>query len=179
MSVSRIKYIKQYVPVSSYTYDSGNSVVSITTSSNHLLFTGVPIFLTSDKQYSAYNTVATVISANTITAPVTAVNYIQGLTHVGLFGYLPTQIGAQEAQTLPRATGTQSVVQSYVNGAGGAEYGIEVSLDTSHWIAVNTVTHGATSGNTMYSTISPGWAYMRANVTSIGTNTNLVIMTGE
>ena len=76
MSVSRVKYIKQYVPVSSYTYDSGNSVVSITTASNHLLFTGVPIFLTSDKQYSAYNTVATVISSNTITAPVTAVNYI-------------------------------------------------------------------------------------------------------
>ena len=94
-------------------------------------------------------------------------------------GYLSGQTGDKEEQTLPRATGTDSIIQSYVNGTAGASYTIQVSLDANHWINANTITHGTDNGNTTYATIKPGWAYMRANVASIGANTNLVIMTGE
>lgn len=174
MSISRVKYIKQYFPVLSYTFSSGSTEV---TANNHLLFTGIPVSLTSDKQYFAYNSYATVTSGNTFTIPST--EYIHNITHFSINGYVSGQSGEMEAQTLPRATGTETIVQSYVNGAGGASYKIDVSLDKEHWINMGTISHATVSGNTAYMTLSPGWAYMRANVVSIGANTNLVIMTGE
>lgn len=174
MSVSRIKYIKQYFPIENYEYSSGNIEV---TSNNHLLFTGVPVSLTSDKQYSAYNSIAQVNSDSIFSIP--SSEYIHNLTHYSVTGYLSGQSGVMESQTLPRATGTETIVQSYVNGEGGATYAIDVSLDKSHWINLVTIVHGSDSGNTAYLTISPGWAYYRANVASIGANTNLVIMSGE
>ena len=172
MSVSRVKYIKQFFVVSSTSYNSG-TITAI--ANNHGLFTGIPVSLTSDKNYAVINGNATVTSANTFT--IASNIEPQFVTHFSINGYLTT--GEKEAQTLPRATGTETIVQSYVNGTGGATYKLDVSLDKEHWINLQTVTHSSTSGNTNYITISPGWAYMRANVASIGANTNLVIMTGE
>ena len=71
------------------------------------------------------------------------------------------------------------VVQSYVRGTGGAVYKVEVSMDSEHWVETATVTHTTTTDDTGFVTIQPGWAYMRPNITSIGVNTNLVIITGE
>lgn len=174
MSVSRVKYLKQYFPITSYSFDSGISTIS---ANNHLLFTGIPVSLTSDKQYFSYNSFATVISANSFSVP--SSEYIHNLTHFCINGYVSGQTGRMEPQTIPRATGTETIVQSYVNGTGGATYNVDVSLDKDHWISLGSIVHGSQSGNTAYLTISPGWAYMRANVASIGANTNLVIMTGE
>ena len=172
MSVSRVKYSKQFFTVSSVSYNSGTVTV---TANNHGLFTGIPVSLTSDTNYSVINGNATVTSANTFTI---ASNISpQFVTHFSISGHLTT--GEKEAQTLPRATGTETIVQSYVSGSGGATYKLDVSLDKEHWINLQTVTHGSTSGNTTYVSISPGWAYMRANVTVLGANTNLVIMSGE
>ena len=176
MSSSRVRYTKQFIKINSYSYDTTNKVYNIT-ANNHNLFTGVPIYLSSDQYYTSYLTSAVVTSSNTFTA--NCVDSIQSLTHVYVNGYLSGQTGEKEQQTLPRSTGTDTVIQSYVNGTGGAVYNIQVSLDASHWITTNTITHGTNSGNTTYTTIKSGWAYMRANVTSIGANTNLVLMTGE
>ena len=174
MSVSRVKYSKQFFSVSTVSFDSGTGTVTVTANS-HGLFTGIPVALTSDTNYSVINGNATVTSANTFTIA----SYVnpQFVTHFSINGFLT--IGEKGAQTLPRATGTETIVQSYVNGAGGASYKLDVSLDKEHWITLNTITHASVSGNTSYATISPGWAYYRANVASIGANTNLVIMSGE
>lgn len=172
MSVSRVKYPKQFSPVFSTTFNSGTVIV---TANNHGLFTGIPVALTSDKNYAVINGYATVTSANTFTIP-SNINP-QYVTHFAINGYLSS--GEKEAQTLPRATGTETIVQSYVNGAGGAAYKLDVSLDKEHWVTLQTVSHASVSGNTSYVTISPGWAYYRANVSSIGANTNLVVMSGE
>ena len=172
MSVSRVKYPKQFSSVVSTTFNSGTVTV---TANNHGLFTGIPVALTSDKNYAVINGFATVTSANTFT--IANFTNPQDVTHFAIKGYLTT--GEKEAQTLPRATGTETIVQSYVNGAGGATYKLDVSLDSEHWVNLQTISHASVSGNTSYVTISPGWAYYRANVTTIGANTNLVIMSGE
>ena len=176
MSSSRIRYPKQFIEINSYSYDTTNKVYNIT-ANNHNLFTGVPLYLASEPYYTSYLTSAVVTSGNTFTANCT--QSIEKLTHVYVNGYLSGQVGEKQEQTLPRATGTDTVIQSYVNGTGGASYTIQVSLDKSHWITVNTITHGVDAGNTAYATVKPGWAYMRANVTAIGANTNLVLMTSE
>lgn len=173
MSLSRIKYIKQNFPISSYTYANGK--ITVTSSGNHNLFTGLPVTLISDINYYAVNGTANVTSANTFSINYT--KHVQDLTHYGYNGYIST--GAKDAQTLPRATGTETIVQSYVTGTGGAAYNIDVSLDAQHWIVAANATHTSTSDDTVFLTISPGWAYYRANVTAIGANTNLVFISGE
>lgn len=177
MSVARVRYIKQFFGISNYSFDSTNGILTITTANSHNLFTGIPITVTSDKSYDAVVGTANVTSSNTFTIRTNI-----GLQYADNFcvnGYLPGQTNGQQAHTLPRGTGCNTVIQSYVNGAGGSTYNIHVSLDGNHWVALNTVIHGSSDGNTMYSTIEPGWAYMRANLVSVGANTNLVIMTSE
>lgn len=176
MSTQRVKYIKQFFPLTSYTYN--NNVFSVV-ANNHLLFTGVPVYLTSDRNYGAVKGIANVTSSNTFTVTTEGTFFDQQLTHFAVDGYLPTQTGGQSEHTLPRGTGCDTVVQSYVNGTGGASFVVEVSLDKYHWIPSANITHSTTNNDTGFITISPGWAYMRTNINSIGANTNLVIMTGE
>lgn len=174
MSVSRVRYIKNFFPIVSYTYT--NNLITVV-ANNHNLFTGVDVTLTSGVSYDAYTAKANVTSANTFT--VQCNKHMQNIDSYCINGFLSNQTGEKPAHTLPRATGTDTIVQSYVNGTGGAAYKIDVSLDGVNWIYANTISHGSNSGNTTYITLKPGWAYMRANVTSVGANTNLVIMTGE
>lgn len=174
MSSARVKKAKTYYEISSYSFDSANNIVTAN-SVNHGLYSGIPCYLISDKDREFYKGTANVVSANVFTF---AINYRpQNLTHVAIDGY--TSIGNKPEVTLPRGTGTETIVQSYVNGTGGAAYNIDVSLDIIHWIPAANVSHTTSDGDTGFVTISPGWSYMRANVTSIGANTNLVIMTGE
>ena len=177
MSVSRVKYIKQYYPIQSYTYDTANGVVTIVTPVNHNVWSGLYVSLVSNVSYGACYGSANVISANTF--KIAYSNYLNELTHYEINGYLPNTAGPQSEQTLPRATGTDTVIQSYVNGANGAAYNVDVSLDKAHWITVGSVSHASVDQNTSSISIKPGWAYYRANVTSLGINTNLVIMSGE
>ena len=177
MSLSRVKYVKQYYPIASYTYDTPNNSVTIVTANNHNVWSGLYISLVSNLSYGACYGAANVISANTFTVKYS--NYIDGLTNYEINGYLPNTSGPQAEQTLPRGTGTDTVIQSYVNGANGASYSIELSLDKTHWIYTANVTHANTDQDTAFITVKPGWAYYRANVFSIGNNTNLVLMSGE
>ena len=172
MSVSRVKYIKQYFPITSYSYSSSNNTVSIT-SDSHGLFTGIPVALTSDKHYSAYNGSANVTSANTFTIE----SYVnpQDLTHFSINGY--TSTGAKDYQTLPRGRGIDSIIQTYANGAGGATVTIDVSLDANRWISLGSMT--VTNTNSAFIPVSPSWAYFRANVVSLVANSNLVVISSE
>lgn len=176
MSVSRVKYIKQFYPISSYIFDEANSSI-VVTANNHVLYANADVYLASGTQYAAYKTKVISNTVNTFT--VSATSNQSYLTDYYINGYVTGQTGAKEPQTLPRATGTETIIQSYVTGTGGASYSIDVSLDNSHWITTANVTHTTTNNDTGFITISPGWAYMRANINSIGANTNLVIMTGE
>lgn len=177
MSTSRVKYQKQFFPVSSFSKDTANGLITVTTSANHGLFTGIPVTITSGASYDAHTATITVSSANTFI--IGCNKHIQNIDNYCINGFITGQTGPQAPHTLPRGTGCDTVVQSYVNGAGGAAYSVEVSLDNDHWITLSTVTHPTTTGNTMFTLVSPGWAYMRANLTSIGSNTNLVLMTSE
>nr|QMP83395.1 MAG: hypothetical protein [Caudoviricetes sp.] len=176
MSVSRVKYQKQFFPVEAYNYDWANGKVVIT-STGHILHNNVTVTLASGASYDALTGLVTVINANTFSVP--AITNLQFIDNYALNGYVSGQSGEKPAQTLPRGTGCDAVIQSYVTGTGGASYKIDVSLDTEHWISHSTITHSTTSGNTYFITVAPGWAYYRANVTSIGANTNLVIMSSE
>lgn len=181
MATTRVKYHKQYFPIKSYTFDSANSVATIVanTAYTNLLYANLAIYLASSSQYTDYKTSVGTVSGNTFTASVATAQYIQNLSHFGVDGYLPGQTGGQAEQTIPRGTGAETVIQSYVSGTGGASYIIELSLNKTHWIASANVSHSNTNNNTGFITVSPGWAYYRANINSIGANTNLVIMSGE
>jgi len=176
MSSQRVRYIRQFFPIGSYTYNTTTATYSIT-ANNHLLFEGVPVYLVSEPYNTTHLSTANVTSSNTFN--VSCPSDLPKLSHYYVNGYLSNQTGVKPEHTLPRATGTETIVQTYVNGTGGASLSVDVSLDTQHWINVGSIVNGTASGNTGYITISPGWAYMRPNVVSIGANTNLVIMTGE
>jgi hypothetical protein len=182
MSSGRVKKSKQFFGISSYSYDTANGVINVT-ANGHNLFTGCPVYLTSDKSYEAYYATANVTSTNTFTV-LSGVTDLQFLTNFAIDGYLggPSgnlQIGNRHSHAIPRATGTDTVIQTYTNGAGGASILVDVSLDGSHWISFGSLTNGSADGNTVALTIKPGWAFYRANIQSIGANTNLVIMSGE
>lgn len=181
MATTRVKKPKQYFPIESYSYDLANSNVTIVanTAYTNLLFANVSIYLASATQYTDYKTSVRTVSGNTFTASVATAQYIQNLSHFGVDGYLPGQTGGQTEHTLPRGTGCDTVVQSYVDGTGGASFEIQLSLDKEHWIYFSDISHSNTDGNTSAIFIAPGWAYMRANLISVGANTNLVIMSSE
>jgi hypothetical protein len=177
MSTSRVKYQKQFFPVASFVKDSVNGIITITTESNHGLFTGIPVTITSGASYDAHTATITVTSANTFT--IGCNKHMQNIDNYCINGFISGQTGPQAPQTLPRGTGCNTVIQSYVTGSGGASYSIDLSLNNDHWITLSSITHPTTSGNTQFVSIAPGWAYMRANLSSIGANTNLVLMTSE
>ena len=95
-------------------------------------------------------------------------------------GYYSTGMtGGQDSLTLSSSTALVAVVQSHVSGVGGAVYTIEGSLDGLHWSTdAVIITHLGVDGNTQAATISPSWAYLRINITSIGAATRLYINLG-
>ena len=174
MSSQRVRYIKNFYPIDSYTNDRINGEVDVV-ANNHHLFSGATVYLTSDRDYTNFKGVANVTSSNTF-----SVNcYLDQntLTHYCIDGYLETQTGDKGAHSLPRAVGVDTIVQCYTTGVNGATLRVDVSLDETHWIYANTLTLNANSIG--YITLPKGWAYMRPNVVSIGANTNLTIMTGD
>lgn len=178
MGQSRVKNITQTFGISSYTFDSSNSIIKITTTNNHDLFTGIPVLLNSDIQYTSNTTVANVQTANTFWANSSV--YLNNLTSYTIKGYLSNNSGVQSEITLPRGTGVPLIIESYVQGTGGAAYGIDLSTDGKHWISnTSYIIHTTSDGNTANTEIIPGWPYMRANLGSVGANTNLVISIGS
>lgn len=177
MSTPRVKYMKQFFPIASYSQNDALKQVSVT-ANGHILFAGLPITLTAGKSYDATRAIVFSTAANTFIANCNTTIPEQLDSYV-VDGYLTGQVGGQSEFSIPRGTGAPAVVQSFVRGTGGATYNLEASLDSSHWISLANVSHATVTNNTAYNTVTAGFAFVRANVVSIGANTNLVIMLAE
>lgn len=185
MSTPRVRFLNQKIWISQTTWDAETETLTVECQVPHNLYTGALAIVTSTLTLDHYNTPkpVTVISPTvfTVSFPGTEYTHFQYDVHpyVVVNGFLPGQTGGIGQYTLPRQTGNAAIVQSYVTGTGGASYAIEVSLDGIHWISAATITHTTTTDDTGFVTIEPGWAYIRPNITSIGTNTTLSIITGQ
>ncbi len=174
MSASRINYITQEFGISSSAW--ANNVYTANTTANNYLFTGAEVRLLGSVR--TYTAPVTVIANNQFTVNMTA-EYRDNYNSYIVKGYLPGQTGARTPQAIQRGMATDAIIQSYVTGTGGAQYTIDVSLDSQHWINAATVAHSTTSNDTGFVTVAPGWCFYRANVASVGANTLLSIISGN
>lgn len=176
MNTGRVKYITQDKQVRNHSWD--NTKLVINTTENHGLYNNVTVSLLNIEHNEYVTGLANIISSNSF-------SIIPDKTLPGRYvlyrinGYLPGQTGPQSAQPIPRGLGTDAIIQSYVTGSNGANYKVEVSLDTEHWVNVASITHTSTTGDTGFITITPGWSHFRANVVAVGNNTLLTVMTGQ
>lgn len=181
MSTSRLRFMNQKFLISSTSWNNG--VLTVNTVDPHFLFDGVEVIVASsaitaiDYQGKSYPVTVTGERSFTVNADSDfgVGNYPYYVTRC----FLPGQTGAQEKQSLPRSNGYPIVVQSYVNGVGGAEYSIEASLNGEHWIQMATVSHDTSDGDTAFITVHPGWNYIRVSLSLVGSDTALVVFIGD
>ena len=174
MSASRIKYITQEFGISSSNW--ANNVYTANTVTNHSLFANVEVTLLGS--IGTYSAPATVVANNQFSVPMIK-ERTDNYQSYAVKGYLPGTVGGQEAQSMQRGMATDAIIQSYVTGTGTAQYNIEVSLDSQHWINAATVIHANTTNDTGFCKVAPGWCFYRANVASVGANTLLSIISGN
>ena len=174
MSSQKVRTLKNQIK---YTATWAANVLTVTTASNHNLVSGdIVKVLAASGNLDSVNHIVTVTAADTFTTPSTDKFYsLVGLIEIPFFR---TGITGRQILTSPHSTGIAAVIQSYVTGTGGAVYTIDQSLDGIHWTPSGiTVTHGTTTGDTQYTTSLVGnWAYLAANITSVGAATALTIM---
>ena len=176
MNTGRVKYITQDKQVRNHSWNNTNLIID--TTENHSLYNNVTVSLLNIERNEYVTGLANIISSNSfsiIPDKTLPGRYILYRIH----GYLPGQTGPQSAQPIPRGLGSSAIIQSYVTGSNGASYSVEVSLDTEHWINVASVVHTTDTGDTAFITIIPGWTQYRTNITAIGNNTLLTVMTGQ
>ena len=153
-----------------YTAVITGDVIQLTTSVSHYLVTGDVVQLT-DNQGRVVNKPVTVINGTTFDITTNnAESFVNGVVNISTFntGFIGRVIG-----NLNQSSGAAAVVQSFVSGAGGAVYTLDLSLDGVHWVVGQTVTHASANGDVQSQTILPAWAYCSINITSIGVNTKL------
>lgn len=177
MSTTKTHKLRQIFSVKSFSWAGDN--LTIVTNTPHLLFNGVTVAAHNiDAAYDSVKGIVTVIDSTTftITGKFTRGSFYQ----YQVDGFLPGQTGGVGSYSLPRALAYPLVVQSYVSGTGGATVALDLSLDGIHWVSSgSTLTNTTVDQNTQFATIAPGWAYIRPNITTIGANTLLTIITGE
>lgn len=174
MSASRIKYITQEFGISSSNW--ANNVFTANTVTNHSLFANVEVTLLGS--VGTYSAPVTVVANNQFSVPMVH-ERTDNYQAYAVKGYLPGTTGGQITQSMQRGMATDAIIQSYVTGTGGAQYTIEVSLDSQHWVNAATVAHSTTPNDTGFVTVAPGWCFYRANVASVGANTLLSIISGN
>lgn len=176
MSATRIKKLEQEFRISSFSWN-GN-ILTINTLSDHMLYNGVQVIV-KDVNFTL-NGVVTVINATSFSVPV---EYRQGSFYgYTIDGFLPGQVGFPEPgkYSIARGHSTAYIIQSYTEGTGGANFSIDLSLDGNHWISnVASISHNTVNNDSGYIVISPGWTFFRANLSSVGANTTLKIITGS
>ena len=173
MSSSKVRTLKTQIK---YTATWNANILTVTTASNHNLASNdVVKLLAASGNQDNVNHVVTVTSATTFTTPSTDKFYsLVGLVEIPFFR---TGITGRQIFTSPHSTGTDAVIQSYVSGTGGAVYTIDQSLDGIHWTPSGiTVTHGTSDQDTQGNALTGNWAYLAANITSIGVATALTVM---
>lgn len=170
MSSAKVKTVSKRII--NYTSTWATGTLTVTTSSAHYLATGNIVSLQFADTPQELNRVAvTVTGANTFTIALTDGNQVQSVGKV-IIGYWGTGVtGDQDVFSLPKATGTASVLQFTASGTGGASLTVYVTVDGIGWVALPTVSLAAADLATDFITIAPGWAQAKVNVTSVGAAT--------
>jgi len=175
MSVTRAHKLRQIFPIESFSWV--DDVLTIVTDAPHLLYDGIVVTAHNiDSAYDSVQGAVTVVDPTTfsITGQFTKGSFYQ----YQVDAFLPGQTGGIGVYPISRSLSYPTVVQSYVNGVGGASYKIQVSLDGEHWIDSENgaLAHTTVDEHTAFVTITPGWVYMRPNITSIGVATSLTVI---
>ena len=120
-------------------------------------------------------TVASVVDTLTITVTVLATNKYDFTNQQAIMPYLST--GQTGRFTIPFALEKNSgLVQYVVSGTGGASFTVAGSLEKNYPLpTLATVTLPATDGSTDSLVITTPYTYLHFTITSIGTNTQLII----
>ena len=149
-------------------------VLTVTTATHNLL-TGNVVTLVAGDSPQIITGAVTVVDATSFTMVALSEysTFNSGKLTTNAFS---TGFASRVMFTLPRGTANAAVVQSYVSGAGGAAYTLDLSLDGVHWVNAASVTHPTTNADTGFNTIGPAWAYASLNITAVGAATTMYAM---
>ena len=172
--MAKLQYHTQILTPTAVSWAGG--VLTIDFAAPHLLVAGHPITLEWQNIGQSINTtVASAPSGTQITVALVSQPSTLNLLVMIKF-YQAGFTGAGVAVPVMHSLGKPCMVQSYVDGTGGASYTLQVSLDGTHWVDVATVTHTLVDEHTDFVVVDPVVNFVRANVTSVGAATRLVVM---
>lgn len=175
MATTRFQYLDQIFPIESFVWDGTGLVCTIT---GHKLINGV--VAKAINTVSAYDSVTGVVQVIDVNSfRIVAAPVLGSFSEVKVNCYLPTQTGISKTYTIKKGEGSETVVQAYVVGTGGATFDVHLSLDGVGWTNAATVTLDTVNMDTGGFTFTAGWGYIRLNITSLGANTQLVVAIGD
>ncbi len=149
-------------------------LLTVTTTGNHLLTSTNQVTVRSTNvAIASQQAVVTVTGATTFTIPQSEA--YGGYVSIETDNFPTGFTGVTPSVGLGRTNGNSAVVQSVVTGTGGAVTVIEASLNGTAWSTIGTLTNTGVDGNAQFLTIEPAWAFVRANVTSVGASTKLEV----
>lgn len=176
MSSRKVKPFTRKLTIVSAVYSAITGLVTIVTDTHYLASLDVITVRFPDVPQILLNVPVTVSDGTTFTIATPMDYHLNNASEIEVGYYSVGQTGGQLALTLPSSTALNAVVQSWVSGTGTAVYTIEGSLDGVHWTTDGTtITHTSADGNTQAASISVSWAYLRINLTSVGTATKLYV----
>lgn len=175
MATTRFQYLDQSFPIESFVWDGTGLICSITA---HKLINGVTAkAINTSSSYDSVTGVVQVINANSfriVSAPVAG-----SFKEVRVNCWLPTQTGLTPKYTIKKGEGSETVVQAYVIGTGGATVTPQVSLDGVAWIPLTALTCTTTNLDSKHLVFTAGWGYIRLSITALGTATQLFVVVGD
>ncbi len=170
MSSKRVRSFKKEVKILSGVFDSGTSLITVTTASNHKLATGDIVSILTSKSTTQVDATVTVTGVTTFTFPSTYDLYlgVDAIVVVKFFRSLDST-GLVSILTTGNNTALGPVVGSTITGTGTAVYDIQGSLDGINFKTLTTITH--TANSTMLYTVSGNIPFIGINITTAVTDT--------
>lgn len=170
----RIQYLEQRLPIEAFEWDATGLVVTIT---GHKIIEGFTVTAPNfHSSYSSITGIVEVIDANSFR--IVADEVLGSFTEVIVRGFMST--GYSPVYSIRKGEGAETVVQSWVTGTNGATFTVEFSMDGVHWVTItNSTSIELVASATSAFTFTAGWAYMRLNITALGANTILSVVTGD
>ena len=171
MASGRQQYLEQRLPIPTFSWDATGLIVNIV---GHKLLNGFTVTaVNTSSSYDSVTGIVEVIGADSfriVAAPV-----LGSFSEVIVRGFMAT--GLTPAYSIRKGAGAETVVQSWVTGTNGATFTPQFSMNGTNWVPGTAVTH--TTGATSNFTLTPGWAYIRLNITAIGASTILSVVLGD
>jgi len=175
MANTRFQYLDQSFTITSFAWDGTGLVCTL---NGHKLINGVVArAINTSSSYDSVTGTVQVINVNSfriVSAPV-----LGSFNEVRVNCWLPTQTGVTKTYSLKKGEGSETVVQAYVIGTGGATVTPEVSMDGIGWRPLTALTLTTTTLHSSHLTFTSGWCYIRLNITALGANTQLVVVVGD